>query len=87
MLGTIFSLAREAVISSTCQPSATTLCLGGGRFAVSSRWQAPGVSPGEGQAQTVPTLASEQTGGRVAAPIAKAVIEAVLAHRGQEGGG
>ena len=31
--------------------------------------------------------ASEQTGGRVAAPIAKAVIEAVLAHRGQEGGG
>jgi peptidoglycan glycosyltransferase len=31
--------------------------------------------------------ASEQTGGRVAAPIAKAVIEAVLAHRGQGGGG
>lgn len=31
--------------------------------------------------------ASEQTGSRVAAPIAKAVIEAVMAHRGQEGGG
>jgi peptidoglycan glycosyltransferase len=31
--------------------------------------------------------ASEQTGGTVAAPIAKAVIEAVMATRGQEGGG
>jgi peptidoglycan glycosyltransferase len=31
--------------------------------------------------------ASEQTGGTVAAPIAKAVMEAVLATRGPEGGG
>jgi ELWxxDGT repeat protein len=57
------SLAREAVASNTCQPSATTLCLGGGRFAVTARWQAPNVFPAAGQAQTVPGITTEQTGG------------------------
>jgi len=51
------------VLANTCQPSATTLCLGGGRFVVTARWQAPNVFPGQGQAQTVPAITTDQTGG------------------------
>jgi hypothetical protein len=33
-----------------CQPNATTLCLGGGRFRVTSQWLTPSPEQGQGQA-------------------------------------
>jgi len=55
----LWSMRRSAA---SCPASDTTLCLQGGRFAVTVRWQTPNVPGGQGAGHSVPVSGSDQTG-------------------------
>jgi len=55
----LWSMRRSAA---SCPASDTTLCLQGGHFAVTVRWQTPNVPGGQGAGHSVPVSGSDQTG-------------------------
>ncbi len=56
----LWSMRRSAAAG--CPANGTTLCLQGGRFAVTVRWQTPNVPGGQGAGHSVPVSGSDQTG-------------------------
>jgi len=56
----LWTMRRSAAAG--CRASDTTLCLQGGRFAISVHWQTPNVPGGQGVGHSVPVSGSDQTG-------------------------